>query len=154
MASRESTFFTKQKNRDIVLHSDQSVRELVGTLRPVRIPYVVTGLEQSTDTIELCYPQIEGYLVPELSRISNTGAGTVTLSACTIRKVNPAGTATALTAAAATVNDSSVALARPTGMVVPILEKPDYLQALITVTAVAAGDILVFELMFAVFKND
>ena len=152
MASRESSFFTLQKERDYKLHSEQSVRDLVGSLRTVRIPYTVTGSETGTDTIELCYPQIEGYLIPELSRVSNTGAGDVDVD-LTIRKVNEAGTATALTAAAAVDNDS-VAFARPSGLVVPIIAKTDYLQALTAVTAMTAADILVFELTFVVFKND
>jgi len=152
MASFDSAIFDLQENRDISLHSDQSIRELVGSLKTVRIPYTVIGTETGTDTIKLCYPQIEGYLIPELSRVSNTGAGDVDVD-LTIRKVNAAGTATALTAAAAVDNDS-VAFARPSGLVVPIIEKTDYLQALTAVTAMTAADILVFELTFVVFKND
>jgi hypothetical protein len=152
MASIKSPIFTNQQDRDISLHADQSVRDIVGSLKVVRIPYTVLGTETGTDTIELCYPQIEGVLIPEISRVSNSGAGDVDVD-LTIRKVNAAGTATALTAAAAVDNDS-VAFARPSGNVVPAIEKGDYLQALTAVTAMTAGDILVFELVFAVFKND
>jgi hypothetical protein len=153
MASVKSPIFTNQQNRDISLYAEQTVRDIVGSLRTVRIPYTCLGTEAAADTIELCYPQIEGFLVPELSRVSNSGAGDVDVD-LTIRKVNAAGTATALTAAAS-VDNNSVAFARPSGNVVPILEKGDYLQALTAnLDGMAAGDIVVFELVFAVFKND
>lgn len=153
MASIKSPIFTNQQNRDISLHADQSVREIVGGLKVVRIPYTLLGTEANTDTIELCYPQIEGFLIPELSRASNTGAGDADLD-FVLREVNAAGTATALTAAAS-LDNNSVAFARPSGNVVPQLLKSDYLQLLLSnVEGVAAGDVIVLELVFAVFKHD
>ncbi len=153
MASVKSPIFTNQQNRDISLYAEQTVRDIVGSTKVVRIPYTCLGTEAAADTIELCYPQIEGYLIPEISRVSNSGSGDADVD-LTIRKVDEAGTATALTAAAS-VDNNSVAFARPSSGVVAILEKGDYLQALTAnLDGMAAGDILVFELVFAVFKND
>jgi hypothetical protein len=144
MATIKTLSFTAQEERNISLHQDVSMRDIQASLRIIRVEHTVLGTETGTDDIELIFPNLEGYVLPHLSRVTNTGAGDVDVD-ITLEKVDTAGTVTALTAAAAVDNDS-VAFARPSGGVVPKLEATDYLRAALTVTAMTAGDKLLFEI--------
>lgn len=149
MANANTTIFTAQTEREIKLHQDASLRDLQANLRFVRVQYTCDNTEANTEVIRLCYPQIEGYLAPELSRVSNlTAAGDCDLD-LTLQKVDTAGTATSISGAAS-VDNNSVAFARiATGT--PIIERDDYLQVLISNRdASAVGEVLLFELAFYV----
>lgn len=115
-----------------------------------RQEYTVVGTEVATELINLGFPKIPNMkLMPRLSSVTcPSGAGAAMVM--TLQKVDPAGTATPLTAAATQVAASEVAFAKPaTVPTVPVVDVEDYLQVLLgTVTTKTAGTIILFELVF------
>lgn len=149
MANFNTTIYTAQTEREISLHQDASLRDLQANLRVVRVQYTCGGSEANTDTIKLCFPQIEGYLIPELSRATNpTAAGDCDLD-FVLQKVATDGTATSISGAASVDNNSAAFARISTGT--PIIEREDHLQVVISNRdASASGEVVLFELAFYV----
>lgn len=147
MATLKTATYTNQTTRNTSLHVDQSLRTIQTTAVVVRQEYTCDGTEANTDVIKLCLPRINGYLLPEASRITNIGAGDCDLD-LQLRKVNTAGTATAI-AAATSIDNNSVAVTRLATAPVEVTPS-DELEVLISNRdASASGELLIFELVFA-----
>lgn len=149
MANLDTTVFTNQTTRETSLHVDQSLRPLQQVLRFARFEYTIPASPGLTaaDKLRLGYLKVpNAKIVPELSRVTSQGAGAAVV--VTLKKCDTAGTETSLTAAA-TLNENSVALARPSALVVPEVEETDYLFFLLgTVTTETAGTVILAEIAY------
>lgn len=147
MATKLSSTYTNQTTRNESLFVDQSLRGIQTTGTIVRVEYTCDGTEANADVIKLCIPRVGGFLLPEASRITNIGAGDCDLD-LQLRKVNTAGTATAISAATS-IDNNSIGVARLA--TAPVEVSPsDALEVLVSNRdASASGELLIFELVFA-----
>lgn len=149
MANLDTDIYTNQTTREISLHVDQSLRPLQQGLRIARFEYTIPASPGLTaaDKLRLGFLKVPNVnIIPELSRITSQGAGAAVV--VTLKKCDTAGTETSLTAAA-TLNENSVAFARPSSLVVPEVEETDYLFLLLgTVTTETAGTVILVEIAY------
>jgi hypothetical protein len=149
MANLDTAIYTAQTTRDTSLYVNQSFRPLQQPLRFARFEYTIPASPGLTaaDKLRLGFLNASNAkIVPELSRITSQGTGAAVV--VTLKKCDTAGTETSLTAAA-TLNENSVALARPSALVVPEVEQTDYLFLLLgTVTTETAGTVILVEIAY------
>lgn len=148
MANLDTDIYTNQTTREISLHVDQSLRPLQQGLRIARFTYTIpTAGVTAADKLRLGFLKVpNAKIMPELSRITSQGTGAAIVF--TLKKCDTAGTETSLTAAA-TLNENSVVLARPSALVVPEVEETDYLFLLLgTVTTETAGTEILVEIAY------
>ena len=150
MANLDTEIYTNQTTREISLHVDQSLRPLQQGLRFARFEYTIPASPGLTaaDKLRLGFLKVpNAKILPELCRVTSQGAGAAVV--LTLKKCNPAGTEVTLTAAA-TLNENSVALARPaTTNAVAEVEETDYLFFLLgTVTTETAGTVILVEIAY------
>ena len=149
MPSFDSTLYADQLASELSLHVRPSAKLQQCPVRMFRVSYTLAGTEAAADVINLGFPKLSnGYVIPEMSRVTDTGGGGDTDCDFTLQKVNTAGTAVALTAAAS-VDNNSVPFARPSTPVVAPFTDTDYLRVLLSSTdAVVAGGVLLFEIAY------
>jgi len=149
MANIDTAIYTAQTTRDTSLYVNASFRPLQQPLRFARFEYTIPASPGLTaaDKLRLGFLNASNAkIVPELSRITSQGTGAAVV--VTLKKCDTAGTETSLTAAA-TLNENSVALARPSALVVPEVEQTDYLFLLLgTVTTETAGTVILVEIAY------
>lgn len=139
MANFDTSTYTAQTTRETSLHVDVSARSIQSKLRIAEFEYSTLAGLQSGDKLRLGFLKAKNArIVPELCRLSSLdGTGVSVL--LTLKKVDSAGTETEL-CAQATLANNSVALARPSGIEVPLVGEDDYLMLLAgTVTTATAG---------------
>lgn len=142
MVTKDSSLFTNQASRNTLLHTDPTTPG--GALRMVRLPYTCDGTEATNDKLRLGYPRIKGTILPHLSRIINVGSGD-TDADFILKKVDADGTETAICGSTAVDNDS-VPLAVLSGNAQIDIGEDDYIEAVPTVTAMTAAEVLYFDI--------
>lgn len=146
MADVKTTAFTEREAWPNTRSASRSYREVQAPIRVVRVVHTLLGTEAAADVLKLEIPRIEGYLLPELSRVTNVGGGDVDMD-IKLQRLPETGAAVDITTAAS-IDNNGVAFARPTGGV-PLFLRDDTLQGVLSnVDAATAADTLVFELLF------
>jgi hypothetical protein len=149
MANLDTSIYTAQTTRDNSIYVNPSFRPLQQNLKIARFEYTIPASPGLTaaDKLRLGFLGVpNAKIVPELSRMVSQGTGAAVVA--TLKKCDAAGTETSLTAAA-TLNENSVALARPSALVVPEVEQADYLFLLLgTVTTETAGTVILVEIAY------
>jgi hypothetical protein len=144
MPTFKTAAFTEREAWPNTRNASRSYRDVQAPVRYMRIEYTLVGTEANADIIKLEMPRIEGFLIPEVSRVSNTNAGDADLD-MKIQRIGPTGAAVDLTTAAS-LDNNSVAFGRPTAGT-PELQPTDTIQVVLSnVEAVVAGGVLLFEL--------
>lgn len=148
MATLKTDIFTSREQASYKLHELPSYRNAQAPVKVVCASYTLVGTEANADVLKLEMPRIEGYLRPENSRVINIGGSDADLDLKLQRLGAESGASAEDLTTAASIDNNSVAFARPTGGV-PNLLRADTLQAVLSnVEAVTAGEVLLFELEF------
>ena len=145
MANTKTLFLVSQEERTIKRNVNPSLAGLSSPLRMVHIEHTIVTADATADAIELCYPEIRGRFVPHLSRITDAGSGGDVDVDVVLNKVS--GSTTTALSGSTSVDNDSVAFARPTGLI-PTIEEGDLLTLGLTVTALVAAGVLVLDLVF------
>lgn len=145
----KTTFATGQDNYSL-RNGGVSAREAQQPLRIMKVSYTAAGTEATNDYIDLGAMGLVGELIPELSRVVNTGSGDADFTFA-LQKI-PADGSAAVGLATGSVDNDSSALTRAATL--ENVGREDRLRVLLTVNtgggdALEADEVLTFYLAFA-----
>jgi len=155
MATLATDLITAQRARNTTLSSNPSLRPVQSTIHFARFSFTTAAgtapILVAADVIDLGFLKLgKVKVIPELCRVINPTAAPDVAAVLTLQKVDTAGTAVALTAAATLTAAAAVAMARVSSTIaLTEVADTDYLRLLVgTVTTSASAGVIDVEIAY------